>query len=789
MLLLALVFGVVFAHPAVAAQQSVVLSGRVTDPSGGAVSDAAVEATSGDGTTIETSTGLDGSYRLTLPFGIRSDVRVRQQGFAEERLALTPGGDAVHDFVLRIGPVLDTLVVTAARLPQSLSTSAASVTVITSDEIEAMGVAQLADVLRQVPGVSIESNGREGAVASMFARGGESDYNHVLIDGVRVNANGGQFDFSRVATAGIDRVEVVRGAQSALYGSDAIGAVVHVFTKGAAPGDAPQVSGTIEGGSFLTGRGEVRLSGGARSRLDYSAGVFHRTTRGAFSDVLLEDDRFDQTTVQGGVGVLAGRRAALRMGVRYSEGRGRAPGPVAYGSRDSGTRADSREMLWHGTVTHAVTSRLDHTATLAYFESRRLSADQVPDPPFNVFAVMSGRPGALFPDSPRLVRLVDEPTFSALRAGTQPLEPGQFLATTPSGVGDFPFTSETRLTRPTFRSTAHLNLGPGQVFVGGYEFERERDSLNAGFRAHSHAYFGQQQFTWRDRWFATVGGRLDRHSRYGTELSPKASFGGFVLPFNTAALSSVRLFGNIGRGIKTPLFGELFGSPFSDGNPDLHPERARTFDAGAEATFFDQRWRARATYFHNSFRDQVAFRSSGPGRDGRPDFINIDGSRASGWELEAALQQPIGGLTAGGSYSLVDTEVVAFVSTSEQFQPGQPLLRRPKHSALLRGRYVAGAAALHVHLQLVGRRHDAAFLGLSAVPSPGSPIAVARPVDITVNPGYATVGIGCEYRIRSGVAAFFRADNVADADYQGALGYPGVPRSFFGGFRLAMPAR
>jgi vitamin B12 transporter len=271
-------------------------------------------------------------------------------------------------------------------------------------------------------------------------------------------------------------------------------------------------------------------------------------------------------------------------------------------------------------------------------------------------------------------------------------------------------------------------------------------------------------------------------------VSPKAGLGAFLLPYRPGTVSSAKIFVNAGRGIKNPSFGELYGSAFTDGNPNLSPERARTIDAGFETTFDRQRLLVRVTYFDNAYNDQVAFKSSGPGVDGRPDFINIDGSEAKGWEIEGAVQKPVaGGLTASGAYALVDTRVVAFVSTSEQFQPGQPLLRRPKHAAMMRLTYARGRAAVNVNLRYVGQRHDAAFLGLSIVPSPQFP--ASRPVDITVNPAYTLVWLGGEVRLAREVSAFVRVDNLGDVKYESALGYPGLPRAVVVGARVRIGGR
>ncbi len=776
-----------FSLPLSAAAQRVDVTGTVTDSSGAVLPGATIDATVAGLSVATALTGADGRYRIPLAPATLHQLRARMDGFAEAAFDIRPAaGAAAHDFTLKIAAVADQIVVTASRLPESRSATTESVAVFTAKEIQALGSTSLADVLRMVPGLNVESTGREGALASLFARGGESDYNLVLIDGVRVNPSGGQFDFSRVSAAEIDRLEVVRGGQSSLYGSDAIGSVVQVITKRAAPGDAARLMGSFEGGSFDTWRGDAKLLGGARRRVDYQLGAAYRGSEGAFQNILPEHDTFNQTSVDAGLGAILGDRAALRTGVRYATARGKAVGPIDYGSRDTGTAADTRDLSWHLNFTHRMSDRVNQSADVNYFRSYRLSADTIGDPAYRVYAILSGTPGAIFPNSPRLVRLLDQPAFAAYQSGAQALGAGQFLATTNFGVSDFTSTNKTEFRRPAFKYQADATWGGSQVLAGGYDYERETDPLNPSFLVENHAYFVQQQFRAKDRWLATAGVRLDHNSRYGNHASPKLSLGGLLLPYRHGPLSSVKVFSNIGRGIKNPTFGELYGSAFTDGNAALNPERARTVDAGAEITFGSQRVLARVTYFDNRFNDQVAFKSTGPGLDGKADFINIDGSKANGWELEGVLQRPIAGFTASAGYALVDTAVVAFVSTSEQFQPGQPLLRRPKHSAVLRASYARGRATVNVNVRYVGQRHDAAFLGLSAVVSPQFP--TARSVDITVNPGYTVSWLGGEVRVSRDVAAYLRIDNLGDAVYESVLGYPGLPRSVVAGVRFSVSA-
>ena len=198
-----------------------------------------------------------------------------------------------RDVTLAVGTMSDTLVVTASRGPESRTAVTQSLSVMGRADIQALGSTELSDVLRFVPGTSVEGTGREGGgPTSLFVRGGDSDYNVVLIDGVRANLDGGRFDFSRVAAGEIERVEVLRGAQSSLWGADAMTSVVQIVTKRASPTGAPEASGSFEAGSFGTFRGNAGVYGGAGGRIDYRAAVTGRRTDGAFSDILPEDDRY-----------------------------------------------------------------------------------------------------------------------------------------------------------------------------------------------------------------------------------------------------------------------------------------------------------------------------------------------------------------------------------------------------------------------------------------------------------------------------------------------------------------
>ena len=586
-----------------------------------------------------------------------------------------------------------------------------SLSVVSRPDVQALGSTELSDVLRFVPGTSVEGTGREGGgPTSLFVRGGDSDYNVVLIDGVRANLDGGRFDFSRVAAGEIERVEVLRGAQSALWGADAMTSVVQIITKRANPTSAPEVSGSVEGGSFSTFRGNAGVYGGTGTKVDYRAAITSRKTDGAFSDVLPEDDRYTQTAFDGGLGIAIGSSASARGGLRYSDGNGKVVGPVNYGARDTGTAYQTRDLTAYGTISHTVGSRFAGSGSVNYFRYRGRFADTIADP-FSTYAILTGTPNSLYPNGTRLVRLIDAAEFNALvAAGARPAA-GQFLASSRSS--DFlsdPSTEVTSFRRPAVRYQGDYNWGSGQRLSGGYDWERETNPAVAGFDLDNNAVFVQHQSTFADRWFLTIGARVDSKESYDTYFSPKLSAGGFVLPYRVSMLSSIKVFGNLGRGVKSPTFTERFGGAgFADPNPDIKVEQAKSGDVGVETTFADQRIRSTFTFFRNDFSDQISYRFGDTG-DGIPEYTNIDGSKASGIELELALQRPLAGFTAMGTYAFVDTEVVTNQSAGQQFQPGQPLLRRPQHSGSLRAAYTHGRATVNFNLRMIGQRFDNSFL-------------------------------------------------------------------------------
>src|SRR5918999_1518154 len=171
------------------------------------------------------------------------------------------------------------LVVTATRLPTSPDAVVASVTIIRGEELRARGIQFVHDALRDVPGAAVIQGGSYGGVTSVFLRGGESDYIKVLVDGVPVNQSGGAYNWANLTTDNVERIEILRGPASVIYGSDAVTGVVQVFTRGGVAG--LDLEGGAEAGTFGTLAGHAALRGGSEL-VSYSADVSRISTDGVY---------------------------------------------------------------------------------------------------------------------------------------------------------------------------------------------------------------------------------------------------------------------------------------------------------------------------------------------------------------------------------------------------------------------------------------------------------------------------------------------------------------------------
>src|SRR6266404_2298300 len=335
----------------------------------------AVVLTSGDG--LATVAGLqDGSYR----------VQLLAPGFAAKTVDAALPLKTVLTIELAVAAPSEIVVVSATRTPLSEQQAGASISTLENGQLETMRPVSGSDALRFLPGAIVNTVGQRGGQSSLFVRGGDSRYNKVIIDGVPVNDPGGIFDFGIVPLAGADRVEFLRGAQSTLYGSDAMTSVVQIFTR-AGTTEAPELRFGADGGNFGTAHGYVSLSG-ARSRFDYNAFADQFQTNG-------QGPNADYTNaLQGGnLGVQLNQRAQFRLRARHSNSRTGVPGEWDFNGQrlltpDIDQSARANNFLASGEVLISAPARWQHRLTGYEYNSRRLNQDTISDrscfaPPFD----------------------------------------------------------------------------------------------------------------------------------------------------------------------------------------------------------------------------------------------------------------------------------------------------------------------------------------------------------------------------------------------------------------------
>jgi outer membrane receptor protein involved in Fe transport len=236
------------------------IRGHVLDPDGRPVPGAQVFVRQPIASRPPLVTDHEGAFAAERLEAGRYDVTVVLPGFQADPLSVSVSADETRTVTigLHVSGVSESIVVSAAQVDVALSRAADSITVVDAGRLRSRQIDGVSDALRLVPGMSVASNGGRGSVTSVFPRGGESDFTMVLVDGVPANAFGGGADLSQLSIAGVDRIEVVRGPESALFGSDAIGGVIQVITR---QGGRPRVEGTLEGGSRGSTRAEVSTSG------------------------------------------------------------------------------------------------------------------------------------------------------------------------------------------------------------------------------------------------------------------------------------------------------------------------------------------------------------------------------------------------------------------------------------------------------------------------------------------------------------------------------------------------
>ena len=642
------------------------LSGTLTDPSGAVISGGQVlistlNVDSPNRELLRVLSGKDGRYTATVFASHCCFVRVTHPSFVtqEETVRVAPGESRTVDFLLKINPLASTIVVTAQAQPAPADLTPAPVTILTQEDIERRQAVSLPDILATQPGIILARTGREGGLATIFIDGGNSNFTKLLVDGAPVTQAGRQINFSNFTLDNVDKIEIVHGAESALYGSDAVSGVIQVVTHRGTT-RLPEVTLVADGGSFSTGRGAAQVSG-FLGRFDYSAAASYFETAGQGPN-----DFFLNRALSGNFGWKFAEDDQLRLTVRNSASDAGIPGQTLL-VPPSLNQFDNLKYLvanlswefrtsshWHHRVSGSETRIVDINANPPLFTAQ----DQ-----FN-------------------------------RAGFQ----AQSSYLSQHGAITAGYEYEVENAFPSLLGGEHARRNTQAGFLDGRWQPLARLTLSAGGRAEANATFGTRV--------------VPRAGAVYLLRSGKDFFGDTRLRVSYGQ--------GIKEPEMEQSFGT---DPCFPGNPLLHAEQSRTIHAGVEQLFASDRVRISANYFNNRFRDLISFAFNPVATLACPFGLgtnfNTDLARARGVNVTTEAR-PVRWLTVGGSYSYDDTRVLKAPNAFDPVEaPGNRLIRRPLHS----GNLVVNANFRRMNWNFAGyfsgRRTDSDFLGLGLTNNPG----------------------------------------------------------------------
>jgi vitamin B12 transporter len=712
------------------------LQGRVVDPDNLPVPGAKVLVVRGDRIVATFTTDERGTYGPGTIAAGRYEIFVAVAGFrADTRVVVMGAGDARHEvnISLFISIASEYVVVTATHMEQVLTRVTDASTVLDRTDLKALQATSVAEMLRLVPGLHVIASGGAGAPASVLPRGGEPDYTLVLVDGIPMNRFGGELNLAHLSTQNIDRIEVVRGPASAVFGPSALGALVHVVTRRQ---QKMGIEASIEGGDPRSGRATAAVLGGrgpwtwsgSAERLVTTNNNGRLTSEGSTvaNDDYLRESASGQVEWQSTAGRL------VRLDGKWGRDERGYPGPWGANPLDvrRGIDVDSRGS-----------NRLAALGFLALF--KRASQYQ------------------------------------------HQLQMSWMSARTNFTNGVFRAEDRTRRALGHYHLEAELPHAVSLTLGSDIEFERADDTLVRGadttpvpVQRLRSGWFGDARWRAGNRAFVSTGVRLERIARDDVPgdgravpprptlpletiwaLTPKLAVTWFVRPTAENGWTRVRV--SAADGIKMPTTLEV---AFTE-TPGLAPERVRALDATIEHSAFGHRLLLESSVFHNRYRDLIAAVLTPFDRRDRYALSNVTHARAVGLEHAVTLRT-LSGITAIATVTWLRATVLDVdrrdAWSQTRFHPGDQLVRRPS---------VQGSVSLSwsrpsgsVFVRATGRR---------ATPD----IEPNFGRTVFLNPGFVTVASGASISIGRNVELFARGENLLNRGYEETLGYPALGRT------------
>ncbi len=792
------------------AQSTGQIRGVVTDPSGAVVPQAKVELLQNNQVKIAATTDADGEYRIAVPNTGRYRLHILAPAFLPATtgwIDITDASKLRLDIKLDLRSASQQVTVIATGTPTPEAQLGYAVTMLTPREYQHTRDVQ--ESLPLIPGLQVIQTGQAGGTTSLYIRGGNDDDNKVLMDGIPVDDIGGAVEFGNIASVGIDKITVLRGPNSSLYGSDAMSGVVSMTTdRGVTP--LPQFSYAIDGGNFGTYHQEGKL-GGTYRKIDYFSDFSRFDTANS-----VPHSQFHNGTYAGNFGWEPVSNTQARLTVRHiATSVGNANAIQLYGIPDAAVQK-AQDTLLGATVENQTTAKWNN---LIRYGALRLDGQYTDFAPTGIpyyTPDQNGNPTLTsYLGAPVTIRGANGYAVSGQATFQYPgTYPNQFLNSTSR---DFVYAQS------DYRFNAHT------VALGAFEYEDERGydistgATKEATERNNYSYTMEIQGDLFNRLYYTVGSGIEEYSIFGLETTPRASLAYYIARPNYSRLfDGTKLRFSFGKGVKEPSIYYQFNSLYQVLSEDpngaqliqqygvqpIGAERSRSYDGGIDQLLFSGRGRLGITYFHDEFTNGIEFvpqqaliNDLGISPDLAQQFlfgaaVNTQAFRSQGFEVETEYQ--LGDhFFARGGYTYLDQVVQrsfssdALAPTYNPSFPSVPIgvfsplvgsrpFRRAPHSGYFGLSYSRKKWTGLLTGALVGKRDDSDFLfdknGGSTLLLPNRNLDAA----------YQRLDATASYQVNHIFNLYSSFQNLLCEHYSEAFGYPSLPFTFRSGIQITL---
>ncbi len=790
---------------------AVVVHGTVTDALGKPVAGAKVQLIQGKNSVAIGVAGADGAFEIRSTQAGRFTLLVSASGFLPGIGQEFYGGateQIAQSAVLETYSVHQEVTVTATGVATPVEQTSSAVTQIAQADLARLP--DITDAARQSAGAFVVQTGQYGGVTSLFVRGGNSTANEVLIDGVPAVDVGGTFDLGTVSTTGLAGVEIYRGPNSALYGTDAGASVVNLETpRGTATKPVIDYSG--DAGNFHTYRNEIALSG-AQSRFDYYTAYSRFNTSNA-----LARDEYHSGTGVANLGVALTGNTSLRFTIRNADSATGLPGAHDfYGISASGKQSDQdiysgatledrRASGWHNLLRYGIARKREQAVQFGNvgmpIRYNEYGTGPCPTPPVNCFTEYFG----------------DVVTIRGAN-GYSTTGQASFFIPTDQQVSN----------RDQLDYQTDYSFGRWLTALFGFRYENERGSYVSAFDNESlqrtnFGYTLQLQGEIKSRLFYSVGGGVEKNHLYGITGTPRVGVSYAPVRPSTGWFHGTLLRFNAATGVQEPTLGIQFASLYTqllnDGDTadiakyhvtPAGPEKSRTYDGGVEQNIKGEKLVLKAGYFHNSFTHQLEGVDAGALEqifgysptvvdEVFTPYLNSLAFRAQGAEGEIDWR-PWSRFMVRGGYTYLDAVVTQSFSSDAYYDglfnnnsnfPNIPIgaegplvgarpFRRPPHTGFFAAQYTGSKLTAALRGALASRSDDSTFLDGFDTSFGNSLVLPNRNLDF----GYAKLDANVMYMVRPRVTVFAEMDNLLSQQHMGPIGYPALPFAIRGGLKI-----